>query len=512
MKHPGLVQCFILHCEALPLIPLRNRTVGSQACNTKLEAHLQGEFLPRIFPLIDTYISERNLDLDLDGNIFIALLGVLLSNNTLPLTQQFGGSLSRIATSIMSPPDGPQHLKTLRSLFPSQPSRSKPHPMAVLSTKLLPFHHDVFNEGFSLIELPPNETKKDAKKAVKYGALEFGRDTAFTDKYHWHNAKRHILPKHLGGEQGKPTDEWQRKKMMKRQQRFMSRLTIDAATLTGAFGARFNRLTIITGGTDQAQGKHTKRPVRHTLVAFSPYELTSAPQAQGDKKPGKKEKPLSSKEKLLAEIAAKKSKKDVDEQREWWEARLNELSGFDLEKKLRTLTNLERNPRVAGGWLRDEILLYRLHLTIWKWIAQISDQETAAVRDHYTVAIMRIIKELLESKNLTPAVHRVISTVLGVLGFETFVTPPPSNQSDQALTFKFVKLTRSKSGRPLHDFMHITEDPITWQLRLFGEFMDRSMGSKPDPRVSFAPDAWQRQVLDCLDRRESVLVVGGYPC
>ena len=54
--------------------------------------------------------------------------------------------------------------------------------------------------------------------------------------------------------------------------------------------------------------------------------------------------------------------------------------------------------------------------------------------------------------------------------------------------------------------MRITEDPVTWQLRLFGEFLDRSTGSKPDPRVSFTPDAWQREVLDCLDRNESILV------
>ena len=454
------------------------------------------------------YLSGWNLDLDIDGNIFTTLLGVLLSETKSSFTQQLGDSLSQIATSIMSPPDGPEHLKSLKSVFPAQVSRSQPHHLAAVSTKLLPFHHDVFNDGFSLIDLPPD----DSGEVTKYGALEFGKDTAFTDKYHWHNAKRHILPKHLGGEPGKPADEWQRVKMMKRHQRFMSRLTTDAATLTGALGARFNRLTIITGGTEQAQGKHTRRPVRHGFNALFPQELTYTLQAQADKKPGKKEKPMSSKEKLLAEIAAKKSKKDVDEQKEWWENRLNDLSSFDLEKKMRTLTNLERNPRTSGGWLRDEVLLYRLHLTIWKWIAQINDQGSAAVRDHYTVAIMRIVKELLESKNLTLTVHGVISTVLGVLGFEKFVTPAPSSQSDRPLSFKFVKLVRSKSGRPLHDFMHITEDPITWQLRLFGEFMDRSMGSKPDPRVSFAPDAWQREVLDCLDKNESVLVVGGYPC
>jgi len=231
-------------------------------------------------------------------------------------------------------------------------------------------------------------------------------------------------------------------------------------------------------------------------------------QVKGNKKLGKKEKPMTSKEKLLAEIAAKKLKQNTDEQQKWWEDRLQDLSGFDLDKNLKTLAALERNPRAAEGWLRDEILLYRLHLIISRWISQINDQGTGPVRDRYTMEIMRIVKELSESKHLTLTIHRVISTVLTVLGFGSFIKPPPDSQFDRPLCFKFAKLVQSKSGRPLYEFMHITEDPITWQLRLFGEFMDRSMGSKSDPRVSFIPDAWQREVLDCLDRDESVLVVG----
>jgi len=217
---------------------------------------------------------------------------------------------------------------------------------------------------------------------------------------------------------------------------------------------------------------------------------------------------MTSKEKLLAGIASKKLKQDEDEHQKWWEDWLKDLSGFDLEKSLASLAALERNPRTAGGWLRDEVLLYRLHLIISKWISQTNDQDTSVVRDYYTVVIMRIVKELSESEHLTLTVHQVISTVLTILGFETFVVSPPDTQLIRPLCFKFVKLVRLKSGRPLYEFMHITEDPITWQLRLFGEFMDRSMGSKADPRVSFAPDAWQRDVLDCLDRNESVLVVG----
>lgn len=216
---------------------------------------------------------------------------------------------------------------------------------------------------------------------------------------------------------------------------------------------------------------------------------------------------MSKKERILADRAAEKSKKNADEQQKWWEDRLKDFAGRDLDAQLKALADLERNSRTAEGWLRDEVLLYRLHLNISKWIS-VRDRDTATVRDHYTVAIIRIVKELSESKHITLSIHRVISIVLAVVGFQCLVTPPPDEQSDRTLCFKFVKL-QSKS-QPLYPFMRITEDSIIWELRLFGEFMDRSMGSKPDPRVSFSPDAWQREVLDCLDKDESVLVVGKY--
>ena len=55
--------------------------------------------------------------------------------------------------------------------------------------------------------------------------------------------------------------------------------------------------------------------------------------------------------------------------------------------------------------------------------------------------------------------------------------------------------------------MTIGEDPVDWQLRVFGEHMDRSFDSQKDDRVKFEPDKWQREVLDKLDAEESVLVV-----
>ncbi len=264
LKYPSLLWCFILHCEALPLIPLRNRTIGSQECNKDLDAHLRGEFLPQVFSQIDAYLSEWNLDLDLDGNVFIALLKSILSDTKSLLSHRFGDSLSRIAMLIPSPPDDPPYLKTLISVFPLQISRSRSFPLPTAPKKLLPFHHDVFNEGFSLINL----SSDNSEEVIEYGELEFGRDTAFNDRYHWHNAKRHILPKHLGGEQAKPSEEWQRKRMLKRQQQFMSRLTSNAATLTGALGVRFNRLTIVTKRANEAQGKNPVCSALNIFFAF----------------------------------------------------------------------------------------------------------------------------------------------------------------------------------------------------------------------------------------------------
>lgn len=262
MKYPGLLWCFILHCETLPLIPLQHRTIGNQRCSKKLDAHLRDHFLPELFSFIDSYLSEWNLDIDLDGNIFVALLGILLSQPT-SLPQRLGDAMSQIAISIKFPSDNSPLLEALRSNFPIQLSRSKPRTVATTPKELLPFHHDVFDEGFSLINL----SSDDSGEVIEYGALEFGKDTAFNDKYHWHNTKRHILPKHLGGEKAKPSDDWQRMKMMRRHQKFMSRLTVNAATLTGALGARFNRLTIVTGKVNEAHGK---RSAVCSALFFSP--------------------------------------------------------------------------------------------------------------------------------------------------------------------------------------------------------------------------------------------------
>lgn len=181
--------------------------------------------------------------------------------------------------------------------------------------------------------------------------------------------------------------------------------------------------------------------------------------------------------------------------------------------------------RAESGWLAVEMRLYRLDLELRSWIEDPnaesdSSEVQGAVRDKYAVAIMRTVKEMSERGGLFPSARKALEVVLHCLGFEDYVanlldTSPLPSADDRKLSFSFIKLVRSKTKAPIYKFMAIVEDPVIWQLRVFGEYMDRSMDSQPDSRVSFNPDAWQRRVLDCLDDvdgnrnlNHSVLVVG----
>lgn len=151
--------------------------------------------------------------------------------------------------------------------------------------------------------------------------------------------------------------------------------------------------------------------------------------------------------------------------------------------------------------------VYRLHLVCTQWIADDS-REHPETADRYRVSLLEQIKDLSTMDGLTSTVRSTIASVLQALGFSKL--DPPHNTPtdvDRAYQFKFVKIMSKSKGTPLFSFFPIQEHPTEYQLRQFGEHMDRSMDSQPDPRTQFDPDAWQRQVLDKIDQDESILVV-----
>ena len=208
---------------------------------------------------------------------------------------------------------------------------------------------------------------------------------------------------------------------------------------------------------------------------------------------------------------AQKAQKQFTESITWLTERIHDLdSETSLSSLEKSLSDLKRNPRTNEPFVATELALYRLHRLLQSWILD-PERESTTVCDKHGITALRTIKEILDVNYSTSDIRKCIYDVLNVLGFSAYTDTfmiVSTTQEDHPLTFKFVKLVKSKTQEPLHAFMRIKEHPIEWQLRVFGEYMDRSMDSQVDQRVSFKPDAWQRQVLDAIDDNKSLLVVG----
>ena len=197
----------------------------------------------------------------------------------------------------------------------------------------------------------------------------------------------------------------------------------------------------------------------------------------------------------------------------WWKDQLNTVVSMPTSHQITHIENIQRNKRTQEGWLAVEVRLFRLHLEFVRWIDD-DERESKSVQDRTTVSILRMVKDTYQMPNLFPLAVDILDMCLFVIGLSALAkdlkaSSPTPLGAERSLAFKFVKLVKSKSKSAVHKYMRVCEDPIIWQLRLFGEFMDRSMDSEYDPRVPFKPDAWQRNVLNCLDDVDhSVLVVG----
>ena len=217
--------------------------------------------------------------------------------------------------------------------------------------------------------------------------------------------------------------------------------------------------------------------------------------------------------------SAKQTDQDVSNET-WWKDHLAAFDSLSTKEKISHSERLFSNRRAGSGWLAVELRVYRLHLEFQRWIEEsgadnADSGEQVTLRDRYSVSITRMIKALFDAGGLFPAAVSILELGLRILGLEGYVaslrtSSPNPSPDNRELSFKFVKIVRSKTQTARYKFMRITEDPVSWQMRLFGEYMDRSMDSEEDARVSFMPDAWQRKVLDCLDLNHSLLVVGEY--
>ena len=240
LKHEhalALFQLFTAHMLCVPLLSLKERARSPVPVSKDLTTAVVA-FLVRIFILLENIATPSNVD----GRVFAALLDTVLRTEQTSLDSLIGPQLTTQLGALwqshnLASPD----FTALRNSFPPSPvaqTRSEEDERPALS--MLPFSHPLFDEEMSSIQIEADEESEEEDEEAH---LEFS--TVYEDTQHWHNHKRAILPPHMGGSDNiRPMDERQKRRQLRSEQRFMSKLQWQAETLTGALGSPLQQIVI----------------------------------------------------------------------------------------------------------------------------------------------------------------------------------------------------------------------------------------------------------------------------
>ncbi|CAK5280839.1 unnamed protein product [Mycena citricolor] len=455
-----LLFVFLTHVVLLPSLPLSDRAQPIHHLHSHVQTYLLDTFLPAVFSVLAV------APLEVDGRVFAALLAYIVSNPTKCISEIVPGIEEFAAQWSLSMPVFRVLQRYATSICDEK--LDVPHPVY----EVLPFHHPAL-DTLPLVDDPSSMDTRDAPSSV------------YSDAKHWHNDQS-ILPRYLGGQDRPVLSAWEKQRRNRGNQLFMVTLQRTAETLTGALGTGLRKISI-------APVKDLPQ-VRHAQPMFVTQKA--------------KQQKKSKKELLREEIQQKKLETRNDSSGLWWKERLVELKELSLNEQAAKFALLLRNPRSAEPMLGLEMHLFMLDLTIRRW------KESPSSHDDFALNMLKCIKNMLDLGLLNPTATGILEEVFEGLGFKDYAPAMLSTSlddrllADKPISFDFVRLfSRRHDCQPKLPSMAIRENPIIWQLRVFGDYMDRSMDSSVDARVSFWPDAWQKRVLDCIDEGHSILVI-----
>jgi hypothetical protein len=255
-----LLFAFLAHCILLETVSVAERARDLDNVHPGLIKVVLSSFFPEIFATTSGVVSSYDVAFDVDGRICLALVAFLMEKQSLPMEEVLGCTVFNRVQAIWSSLHLPSvDFGTLSISFPSpllpqMRTQTIPEPL-----RLLPFNNEIFNKELSTILVAVGDDADEELETAPQ--FDFGQGVLFADTQHWHN-KKTILPKHLGGEDTKPVDEWRRRRILKSEQRFMATLQRQAGTLTGALGASLTQIVIPAVGT----GPNTQKGKIHTAL------------------------------------------------------------------------------------------------------------------------------------------------------------------------------------------------------------------------------------------------------
>lgn len=330
------------------------------------------------------------------------------------------------------------------------------------SMTLLPFEHHVFDEHLASIRVTVQDSDPEPY------------ENSIQDNTHWHNRGK-LGPKPTTTLRGLPTihmpQNWTKWSNPNRRNQTRSR-----------------------------EMEKYARSLTNAKVGILEPRLIISPELRKDEPKGKDV--ISAKGKEFA--SANESKRIIKEEASWvnsWKRKLRDMKSMELRLQVeKSQSYIERLDNRKKSFLETEVRLYLLSLLVGQWQSYRTAVQSQS-RIEFATQVweqVRILRKKVDQ--MTAQCYQEFRKVCQKLCVAD--TPQPSRPlSDRSLSFssRTELIKPEQLGAPL-DFQE-------FQLLHCGPLMDRQTGAKPDSRVSFEPDQWQRDVLDELDKGNSILVV-----
>lgn len=360
---------------------------------------------------------------------------------------------------------------------------------------ILPFSNPVFDNHLASIMISTDASLKPNPETARI----------FHEISHWHNARRRLDAKTIH-----TLSEKDKIRALRREQLFMAEMQAYAASLTNAAG-KILEPEIVT--------------VTNEKKASQSHQRSEENGDKGDMKKPKSGKAASSgkgvgKKRVLEDIAANKAMKDAENAEKHFSSwkivqksidRESSLSAKYLKAKvyLRDLTDAKRAVVEAEIQYYLLTVLVDIYQALYRQRLSKADKEptkpekgTPKDVEYYGVAalIWESIRRLSNTIGVTKTIAEQSKKVLDCLGLPTIDFPKPDVDDRKPAFHLNLPSWNTKD-------LSVKLDTVEFQCLYCGPYMDRNLDSKPDPRVPFSPDGWQRQVLDELDADRSVFVV-----
>ncbi|KAF5637108.1 dead deah box helicase [Fusarium sp. NRRL 52700] len=475
-----LVEALFLHMATLRLCPLQDR-------NTQPERFLKHVFSSYDIGFVELFCTtsqglaengytvrgQAEWDLfDLfDGHVFFYLL------HSMRVRSEFPMPIIDLAKGLSAMVFGQRSMNG-RSLFTAlKPSETflPPIPPHTIPT-VLSFSNHVLKEILEDVRV------KEVPESV-----DPVTEIVFKDLRHWHSYKSINTGARTTHDK---VPAWLENFRRKRHQRQMADVISYAASLSNSVGKVFSRETIVVGDL-------AKQRLAQTAL--------NANTNSGRKTKKSNESVRGGKKKALLAAYALNEKKALARQNDvlhLWAMKCAEFEKTEdpVNRYLNALSFLSDGSPGSHVAVRPELLLYLCHTLgkIWDETRKHVDENSR--RGLYLISMVwNWLRDISRSDKCTPDVASAAQGIMKTLSISQLKIAIQEPQ--RKLPFTIIPRAMMK------DAPKLIQDHRLLQLQHGGPYMDRRFDSRPDARVPFEPDAWQRDILDSIDAEESLLVV-----